>query len=396
MGERRQTATRGVSARQSVTFHKLSSIPLPVPTGTYESPAPLPGDVAYLSPNGKLFALTLSAANGTARIGTVDPFRTRTVHLGRAVRVVGLTDKYLICANADSGQAYVFPVSDRAKLGIPLLWSWPPDLWQNWLSTSKGLAIETGGYQAGTLSLTIQNGQRIPLHGGEIYLSSDRRWGVVLTRPRMRWSASPADFYELQPAGWSSPVAIWHLSASGGPARTALLRFPEPPAGLNKGQLITQGIAISLNDRYVAIQLSELTGTRLTGVTYVYSVHGQLVGTLPYGNGFQWLPSSDGILLNTSDPRGKGHDRIISLQGRIVASWPDAMAETILPLSETSMLAMRNEVIGRVQQGKFRALAGLPKTVQVDWARWLPHGQAAIIELGGSTTESIWLATLTR
>ncbi len=84
-----QTATRGVSARQSFTFRKLSSVPLPVPTGAHESPAPLPGDVAYFSPNGMLFALTLNAANGTARtpcsvsnfhsplMGNAEPSRAR-------------------------------------------------------------------------------------------------------------------------------------------------------------------------------------------------------------------------------------------------------------------------------------------------------------------------------
>jgi hypothetical protein len=227
-----------------------------------------------------------------------------------------------------------------------------------------------------------------------MYLSPDRRWGLVTARSRSQWGGLSQP-YELQPADSTSPLAIWHLTAAGGPTRTALLHLPPPPKALAKDQLITFGIAFSPDDRYVAIQLWTSTGPILQGVIYVYSVQGHLVGTLPYGNGFSWLPKGDELLVRTPYREGKGEDRIMNVHARTIASWPDAIAQAFLAASPESILALRDDQMGIISGGRFLPAAGLPHDFEVLWVRWSPSGRWAMVELTGrwGRTDSFWLVT---
>jgi len=217
----------------------------------------------------------------------------------------------------------------------------------------------------------------------------------VTMRSRERWTGSPAQPYELQGADSTSPLAIWHLTAQGRPTRTALLHLPPSPKALAKDQLITLGIAFAPDDRYVAIQLWTATGPMLQGVIYVYSVQGRLVGTLPYGNGFSWLPGGDELLVRTPYREGKGKDRIMDVHARTIASWPDAVAQAFLAASPRSILALRDDQMGTISGGRFTPVKGLPHAMGVVWARWSPSGRSAIVELTGKSgkTESVWLVT---
>ncbi len=133
----------------------------------------------------------------------------------------------------------------------------------------------------------------------------------------------------------------------------------------------------------------------LQGVIYVYSVQGRLVGTLPYGNGFSWLPGGDELLVRTPYREGKGKDRIMDVHARTIASWPDAVAQAFLAASPRSILALRDDQMGTISGGRFTPVKGLPHAMGVVWARWSPSGRSAIVELTGKSgkTESVWLVT---
>ncbi len=355
-----------------------------------DSPPPVPGDVAYWSPNGNWVALSLSETAGTAEIGSVRPLLLRTVRLGAGMRVVGLTDNYLIGSSWRTGRDVLYPIEPSGVVGKPIVWRAARDLWQGWISLPGGLpAIETGGYARGSLSLTQQNRERFALHGGEMYLSPDRRYGAVMLRPREPWTDSPAHVSELQPANADSAISIWYLGGRLGPRRLAVLHLPltEPQV---KAGLVIQGVAFSPDDRYVAIQPMDL-GVASTAPTFIFTVGGRLVGQAPYGNGFAWLPKSDGLWISTPDPEGQGSDRIVDVQGRTITVWPDAAGDTVLPLSSTTTLVVRGGVVGRNADGRFTALKGMPTGVAVIWSRWSPSGKAAILKVQGPHELTLWL-----
>ncbi len=354
-----------------------------------DSPPTVPGAVAFWSPNGNRFALSLNETTGTAEVGSVLPFFLRTVRLGRGVRVVGLTDRYLIGSAWRTGHDALYPIKPSGRLGKPIIWRAARDLWQEWVPLPGGPAIETGGYARDSLSLTQQNGERSALGGGEMYLSPDRRYGAVMVRPREPWTDSPGHPTELQPSNADSPVSIWHLSGRRGPKRLAVLRLPLTESPVKAG-LVIQGVAFSPDDRYVAIQPMDV-GTASNAPTFIFTVGGRLVGQAPYGNGFAWLPKSDGLWIDTPDPEGQGSDRIVDVHGRTLTTWPDAAGETVLPLYSTTTLAVRAGAIGRIADGRFTVLKGLPTSVGVIWSRWSPNGQAAILEVQGTNEVTLWL-----
>ena len=83
------------TASGRIALRPLATLPAPVLRG-HEAPAPHPGALAYFAPNDQFFALSLDTAEGSAEIGSVRPFALHRVELGRRVRVVGLTDRFLI------------------------------------------------------------------------------------------------------------------------------------------------------------------------------------------------------------------------------------------------------------------------------------------------------------
>lgn len=376
----------------SINLVRIASAEIPPFKGIVcmESPPPVPSDVAYWSPNGMSFALSLSEAAGTAEIGTARPFSLHTVRLGAGVRVVGLTDSYLIGSSWRTGRDELYPLEPSVGVGTPTVWGAARDTWQEWVPLPRGLpALETGGYVRGSLSLTQEAGAPSALGGGEMYLSPDRRYGAVLVGPREPWTDSLVGLSELQPANAGSAISIWYLDGRHGPRRVAVLHLPLT-ASQARAQLLIQGVAFSPDDRYVAIQPMDL-GSAATAPTYIFTVGGRLVGRAPYGNGFAWLPESNGLWLDTPDPEGQGRDVIVDVHGRTITAWPDAAGETVLPLTSATTLAVRGGVIGRIADGRFTALQGLPTGVGVVWSRWSPNGQAAILEVQATGEVTLWL-----
>lgn len=378
----------------TITLTQMASAQLPPFTGIVcmESPPPVPGEVAYWSPNGNWIALSLSETAGTAEVGSVSPLRLHSVQLGVGMRVVGLTDSYLIGSSWRTGRVALYPIEPSGVVGKPIVWRAARDLWQSWVPLAGGHpAIETGGYGRGALSLTQQNGKRFALRGGEMYLSPDGRFGAVMVRPRWPCCGGLAGFSELQPANAGSAISIWYLGGRHGPRRLAVLHLPLTKSQA-KAQIVIQGVAFSLDDRYVAIQPTDLD-TAGAAPTFIFTVSGRLVGRAPYGNGLAWLPRSNGLWISTPAPEGQGSDRIVDVHGQTISVWPDAVGDTVLPLSSTTTLAARPRrgVIGLIADGSFTALRGMATGVGVIWSRWSPGGKAAILEVQSTHELTLWL-----
>lgn len=382
----------------TITLTQMASAQLPPFTGIVcmESPPPVPGEVAYWSPNGNWIALSLSETVGTAEVGSVSPLRLHTVQLGAGMRVVGLADSYLIGSSWRTGRVALYPIEPSGEVGKPIVWRAARDLWQAWASLAGGHpAIETGGYTGVSLSLAQQNGKRFALRGGEMYLSPDGRFGAVMVRPRSPCCGGLAGISELQPANVGSAISIWYLGGRHGPRRLAVLHLPLTKSQ-TRAQLVIQGVAFSQDDRYVAIQPMDL-GTTSAAPTFIFTVSGRLVGRAPYGNGLAWLPRSDGLWINTPAPEGQGSDRIVDVYGRTISVWPDALGYTVLPLSSTTTLAVRQPrgVIGLIADRSFAALKGMATGVGVIWSRWSPSGKAAILEIQSTHELTVWLLQVT-
>lgn len=395
---RKPQALRYNFKTSSIALTQIASTQLPPFRGIVcmESPPPVPGEVAYWSPTGNWVALSLSETVGTAEIGSVSPLRLHTVKLGAGMRVVGLTDSYLIGSSWRTGRVALYPIQPSGVVGKPIVWRAARDLWQEWVSLAgEHPAIETGGYSGGSLSLAQQNGKRFALRGGEMYLSPDRRFGAVMVRPRSPCCGGLAGISELQPANVGSAISIWYLGGRHGPRRLAVLHLPLTKSQA-KAQLVIQGVAFSPDDRYVAIQPMDL-GTTSAAPTFIFTVSGSLVGRAPYGNGLAWMPRSDGLWINTPAPEGQGIDRIVDVHGRTISVWPDALGYTVLPLSSTTTLAVRQPrgVIGLIADRSFAALKGMATGVGVIWSRWSPSGKAAILEIQSTHERTLWLLQVT-
>lgn len=361
----------------------------------------VPGQLAYWSPSGNHFALTLDGSHGRIAWGTLRPLRIFKVGLGMPLHVVGLTDRYVITTTRDEKHDYLFPIENSDRLGRPILWTGPTDDWEEWIPTAAGVAIETGGYAPGTLTLGLGNGTGVALDGGEMYLSTDRRFGAVLQRPRERWALIEAGAVEIQPGDNRSSIAIWQMNADGGPKRLSMLHLPLEivPRGGQPDMIL--GIAFSYDDRYVAVQMmnQNYLPSKLTGVTFIYTVQGRLIGRAPYGNGFQWLPSANDIWLNTPDPPGMGDDQVVNVGGQRLASWPDALGQTVFPISPGVALAYQSHVLtaryrsnelGFIEDSRFRPVPRIPLVYAVRFTSVSPDGRGAIVESDG-LTQYIWL-----
>lgn len=355
-----------------------------------------PGASPYWSPNGNLFAYQVSISAGTAELGSLRPFALRLVRLGQGTQLVGLTNRYLIGAQQNFARNYLYPILHGGRLGAPEDWVASADHWENWVPISGGLALETGGYQRGTLTLTLQGGGQVALHGGEMYLSADRRYGAVLGQTRTLWHLSVAQRLEIQPSTGRHGIAVWDLSLRTGPRHMATLRLPKERSSASSGPLLIQTISFSPGDRYVAVLLANQhpTGSLLTGVTYIYTVQGKLVGRAPYGNGLHWLPKSDELWLGTPHPQGQGQDLIVGIHGQKIASWQDSVAMTLLPISTGTALAQRANGIGLIEGGHFHTLRTLPHDANVQYSFWSPNGRAALFSTTkGRKSPIMWMLT---
>lgn len=355
-----------------------------------------PGASPHWSPNGNLFAFQVSASEGTAELGSLRPDALHLVRLGPGVEVVGLTNRYLIGAQQNFARNYLYPILRHGRIGPPQDWVASADHWEEWVPLARGLSLETGGYQRGTLALTLQGGGQVALHGGEMYLSQDRRYGAVLAHTREQWHPSAAGLIEIQPGTGRTGIAIWDLASRTGPRHIATLRLPKEHYSRSSGPPLVQTLSFSQNDRYVAVLMANRfpSGGKLTGATYVFTVQGRLVGRAPYGNGLRWLPRSDAFWLGTPDPQGQGRDLIVGVRGQKIASWQDSVAMTLLPISTGMALAQRASGIGLIEGGRFHALRSLPKASHVQYAGWSPNGRAALFAtVAGRGRPIMWILT---
>lgn len=155
-----------------------------------ESPPPVPGEVAYSRadrlgwwPNGMRVALSLSEAAGTAEIGTVRPFSLHTVRLGAGVRVVGLTDSYLIGSSWRTGRDELYPLQPSGGVGTPTVWGAARD-------NLAGVGSAPGG-PAGARDGRLRPGLSVPHAGGRGTFRPRWRGDVPLARPTV-WGGSRA------------------------------------------------------------------------------------------------------------------------------------------------------------------------------------------------------------
>jgi hypothetical protein len=354
-----------------------------------------PGTMPLWSSSGSLFAYPNEAKPGTFVIGSINPFRFKIVTLEHGSELVALTDKYLIVSSVLYDQDWIYPIHDL-EVGSPVKWSSFTDTWQEWVNTCQGPAIVTGGYKPGSVRLTLANNKSIPLYGGNIVFSSDRKYGAIGSRPRPKrvvpFRGHVAYLYENQPNDVRTPIPIWDFSAATeDPHRISTLRIPKLPSTEAQGNTFVQDIRFSPNDQYVAVLVNSSNGPKLTGRTFVFDTKsGILLGTCPYGNGIQWLPDSTELWVS---PEYDGDSHIFNVQNKTWTTWPSVSPFTVIcPLSSKLALADNSkqglfgiEWIG----GDFKPFDGISQG-SYSLLSSSPRGSAEIVE---SDTNALLLQT---
>jgi hypothetical protein len=346
----------------------------------------------FWSPSGKTFAYMVDPKQGTAVIGTTAPFHTENVEIGRQRRIVALTERYVIVASRSFDENWLYPLRG-VFLGKPIKWRAPTDTWQEWVQTWAGPAVVTGGYKSNSVALTLSDGKTIPLDGGQVYLSTDHRFGAVATRTRFKrvvYSAGGIDApSEYQPSPATEPIVLWDFASAKVPRRLTTIHLPTVHLPKAADSAIIQTVLFSPDDHYVCVLVTSEVGTsgRSLGQTFVFSVNsGHLMGTAPYGNGVMWTPDSKCLWLRTPWPEGKGDDRIVNVQGRTVWLWPDrSYFEVVTPLTSNKQLVVIRGRLGVLQKDAgFYPFHGVNRLDDGGDVQIAPYGKAALVKFRNS------------
>lgn len=221
-------------------------------------------------------------------------------------------------------QDWLYPLIGRS-LGQPTPWTAPTDTWQEWVNTGQGPAIVTGGYRRHSLTLRWTGGRALHLHGGQVYLSSDREFGLVVGDVGFPDVVHPCLFgfvpAATQPVLPSAPITVWDFAAGLSPRRLATIHLPPIHLPKRAGSAAMEGVLFAPNDRYWAISVQGNYGVGpgmpLVGQTFLYATaSGRLVGIAPCGNGMEWTPDSKCWWLGTPYPEGHGEDRLVDVRGQ--------------------------------------------------------------------------------
>ena len=303
-----------------------------------------------------------------------------------------------IVSSWSADQDWLYAI-DGSSLGKPIAWTASTDTWQEWVDTSNGPAVITGGYTPGTVGLTFSNGATLPLHGGQVDTSSDHKYGAVVTRTRMKRLVHPVgdvnDPSEHQPSAATDPITLWDFHVSGGPHWLSTIHLPSfgLPSAARKGEL--QNISFSPDDKYVAVlvQVEFGTGPKLVGKTFIFATgSGKLVGSAPYGNGMLWSSDSKSLWLGTPMPEGQGTDRIVNVQGQTVWTWPDSMTRNmVLPISSDTLLVVDHRRLG--VWNKHTGLKSFSRLGELQGGavgQMAPGGTGAMVDLWGSVVYVKW------
>lgn len=353
---------------------------------------------AVWSPSGSHFAFAVDPQKGTAVFGTTSPLHTTQVNLGQGRGIVFLTDKYAVVSSWSAEHDWLYPIKSTT-LGKPVAWTAPTDTWQEWVNTTKGPGVITGGYTQNSVAMTMSDGTNLQLHGGQVYTSSDHNFGAVVGGLRMKRVVHPVggvmDPTEHQPSPATTPITLWDFDSENGPRRLSTIHLASVPFPkvARTGEL--QDVKFSPNDKYVAvlIQGEYATGAKMLGETFIFSTDsGRLVGTAPYGNGMQWSPDSKFLWLGTPMPGGQGTDHIVDIHGKSVWSWPDSMnRDVVIPISSNNLLVSNNEHLDVwYKKAGLEPFQGIGILHGGAISEMAPEGTAALVDLWGPVVYVKW------
>lgn len=340
------------------------------------------------SPPGHLFAFSVSPDAGTAVIGLTSSLKTHTVELGTDRHLVGLTAHDAVAASASDKRDWLYPLQD-GRLGKPIPWKAATDTWQEWVDTQQGPAIVTGGYRSQKAALTESTGARISLSGSQVFVSPDGQYGAVVGGSRLPrnvnggGTAAPSRY---QPSPVTGPITLWNFDAST-PHPIATIHLPGVHLPKAAGGALVGYLEFSPNDQYLAVLVTGNygVGDRLVGKTFIYRVNsGTLVGIAPYGNGMLWALDSQYLWLGTPLPQGQGTDRLVTVDGATVWTWPDATNQSIVlaASAQTLLVVHRRHLDVWNKTGGFTSLADLgsyPPNTEAP----APSGSGILMNVGG-------------
>ncbi len=305
-------------------------------------PAALGTSVIW-SPSGQTFAYASNPTQGKFILGTISPLRTSPLTLPDERQLVALTDHYAIASSWSETKDWLYPIHGTT-LGAPIPWHAATDTWQEWANTAYGPAILTGGYKPHTLALTTSTGKKFHINGGQVYFSTDRKFGAVAWSQRAEQVVHPAPGLgvpiENQFSNADFPISIWNFDAPNGPKRVSTLH-PNVSLPTSAGIPLLQWVTFSYHDQYVAVLAQgSFGGPKLLGQTLIFNVRsGRLVGIAPYGNGIKWIGNSQYLWIGTPYPEGQGYDRIVNVRGTTISIWTEQIPYTaILPVSPHAVI----------------------------------------------------------